>query len=68
MTPRKAELTAEQKLSERELARRLIVVEHVIRCLKISPLLAERHRKHRKRFSLRFQLIAGLHNYARSHG
>lgn len=36
--------------------------------LKTSLIFAERHRKHRKRFTLRFQLIAGLHNYARSHG
>lgn len=61
--PRKAELTDEQKQSNRELARRRVVVEHVIRSLKIFRILAERYRNRRKRFTLRFNLIAGLHNF-----
>jgi transposase len=61
--PRKAELTDEQKQSNRELARRRVVVEHVIRSLKIFRILAERYRNRRQRFSLRFNLIAGLFNY-----
>jgi hypothetical protein len=61
--PRKAELSDEQKQSNRELARRRVVVEHVIRGLKIFRILAERYRNRRKRFSLRFNLVAGLHNY-----
>jgi hypothetical protein len=61
--PRKSELTDEQKQANRELARRRVVVEHVIRCLKIFRILAERYRNRRKRFSLRFNLIAGLYNY-----
>lgn len=62
--PRKSELTDEQKQSNRELARRRVVVEHVIRGLKIFRILAERYRNRRRRFSLRFNLIAGLYNYA----
>ena len=61
--PRKSELTEEQQQSNRELARRRVVVEHVIRCLKIFRILAERYRNRRKRFSLRFNFIAGLYNY-----
>ena len=61
--PRKAELTDEQRPSNRELARRRVVVEHVIRSWKIFRILAERYRNRRHRFSLRFNLIAGLHNY-----
>ena len=61
--PRKSELTDEQKQSNRALARRRVVVEHVIRSLKIFRILAERYRNRRKRFSLRFNLIAGLYNY-----
>jgi len=61
--PHKAELTNEQKQSNRELARRRVVVEHVIRSLKIFRILAERYRNRRQRFSLRFNLIAGLYNY-----
>ena len=66
--PRKAELSDERKQSNRELASRRVVVEHVIRCLKIFRILAERYRNRRKRFSLRFNLIAGLHNYELSLG
>lgn len=61
--PRKSELTDEQKQSNRELAQRRVVVEHVIRSLKIFRILAERYRNRRKRFRVRFNLIAGLHNY-----
>ena len=66
--PREGQLTDEQKQSNRELARRRVVVEHVIRSLKIFRILAERYRNRRTRFSLRFQLIAGLYNYELSRG
>ena len=61
--PRKSELTDEQKQSNRELASRRVVVEHVIRRLKIFRIMAERYRNRRQRFTLRFNLIAGLYNY-----
>lgn len=61
--PRKAELPDAQKPRNRELASRRVVVEHVIRSLKIFRIVAERYRNRRKRFSLRFNLIAGLYNY-----
>jgi hypothetical protein len=61
--PHKSELTDEQKQANRELARRRVIVEHVIRSLKIFRILAERYRNRRQRFSLRFNLIAGLYNY-----
>ena len=61
--PPGSELSAEQQQSNRELSRRRVVVEHVIGSLKIFRLLAERYRNRRKRFSLRFNLIAGLHNF-----
>jgi hypothetical protein len=66
--PRKAELTDEQKQRNRELASRRVVVEHVIRSLKIFRIMAERYRNRRNRFSLRFNLIAGLYNYELSRG
>lgn len=66
--PRKSELSDEQKRSNRELAGRRVVVEHVIRSLKIFRILAERYRNRRKRFRLRFNLIAGLYNYERGLG
>ena len=61
--PRKSELTDEQKQSNRELASRRVVVEHVIRRLKIFRIVAERYRNRRQRFTLRFNLIAGVYNY-----
>ena len=61
--PRKSELTEEQRQSNRELASRRVMVEHVIRRLKIFRIVAERYRNRRRRFTLRFNLIAGLYNY-----
>jgi IS5 family transposase len=55
-------LTTEQKAANRELARQRIFVEHVIRKLKIFRILSERYRNRRKRFGLRFNLIASLYN------
>lgn len=56
-------LTCEQKKINKELARQRIIVEHVNRHLKIFKVLSERYRNRRKRFSLRFNLIAGFYNY-----
>jgi len=53
---------AEKKLN-RERARKRVKVENVIRRLKVFRILSERYRHRRKRFGLRFNLIAGLHNY-----
>ncbi len=55
-------LTTEQKAANRELARQRIYVEHVIRKVKIFRILSERYRNRRKRFGLRFNLIASLYN------
>ncbi len=53
---------AEKKLNQ-ALASKRVKVENVIRRLKIFRILSERYRHRRKRFGLRFNLIAGLHNY-----
>ena len=55
-------LTSEQKAVNRELARQRIFVEHVIRKVKIFRILSERYRNRRKRFGLRFNLIASLYH------
>lgn len=55
-------LTPEQKTANRELAHRRILAEHVIRKLKIFRILSERYRNRRKRFKLRFTLIAAIYN------
>lgn len=61
--PRGQAITAEDKHSNRQLAKLRIVVEHINRTLKIFKILSERYRNRRKRFGLRFNLIAGLYNY-----
>lgn len=61
--PRGAQLTAEDKAAHRKLAQQRVVCEQINRSLKIFRLLSERYRNRRHRFSLRFNLIAGLYNY-----
>lgn len=56
-------LSKAEKKANRELAGKRVKVENVIRRLKIFRILSERYRHRRKRFGLRFNLIAGLHNY-----
>jgi len=55
-------LTKEQKASNRRLSHERVLVENVIRRLKIFRILSERYRNRRKRFSLRFNLIAAIYN------
>jgi hypothetical protein len=61
--PRGGVLTSQNKRQNRELAQLRVVVEHVNRYLIIFKILSERYRNRRRRFSLRFNLIAGLYNY-----
>lgn len=60
---KKKKLSLEQKKYNRDLASIRIVIEHVYRSLKIFRILSERYRNRRARFSLRFNLIAGIYNY-----
>ncbi len=61
--PKKSILTIEDKRSNRELSRLRIIAEHINRRLKIFRILSEKYRNRRKRFGLRFNLIAGIYNY-----
>ena len=61
--PPKKSLSLSRKEYNRELARQRIYIEHVIRCLKIFRILAQPYRNRRRRFGLRFNLIAGLYNF-----
>jgi hypothetical protein len=45
------------------LARQRVFNEHVFAYLKRFRIIAERYRNRRKRFALRFNLIAGLYNF-----
>lgn len=60
--PRNKELSAEDKKHNQALGSFRMAVEHVIRSLKVWRILKETYRNRRKRFSLRFNLIAGLVN------
>ena len=60
--PRGGTLTKEQKRFNRALARERVVNEHVIGSLKRFRILAERYRNRRKRYGLRLNLLAAIHN------
>ena len=61
--PRNGKLTYEDKKSNQELAKIRVLGEHVNRKLKVFKILSLTYRNRRKRFSLRFNLIAALYNY-----
>jgi DDE superfamily endonuclease len=60
--PRKAKLDVSERQHNRLLASLRVVIEHVNRRMKIFRILAERYRNRRKRYGLRFNLIAAIIN------
>jgi hypothetical protein len=60
---KKYPLTIEQKKDNHILASSRVLVENVIRKLKIFKVLSERYRNRRRRFGLRLNLIAAICNY-----
>ena len=60
--PPKTKLAHYERQHNRLLAQLPVVAEHVNRRLKIFRILAERYRNRRKRFGLRFNLIAAILN------
>lgn len=62
---KKHKLTKEEKKANRELSKKRIKVENVIRRWKIFRILGERYRHRRKRLGLRFNLISGIYNFER---
>ena len=55
-------LNKQQKIYNHNLSSERILVENIIRKIKIFRILKERYRNRRKRFSLRFNLIAAIYN------
>lgn len=55
-------LTKREKTRNKNRSKRRIVVEHVIGKVKVFRILSERYRNRRKRFGLRFNLIAAIYN------
>lgn len=60
---KKRPLTEEDKRNNRKLAGERVINENVIGMLKRFKIIADKYRNRRKRFKLRFNLIAAIHNY-----
>ena len=60
---KKKPLTKEEKKQNKSISSERAVNENVIGSLKRFKIISDRYRNRRKRFGLRFNLIAGIHNY-----
>lgn len=60
---KKTALTKQQKKENHKLSSTRVVVENVIRTLKIFRILAEKYRNRRRKFGLRINLIAAICNF-----
>ncbi len=58
-------LTKQEHRENKEISGQRIFVEHTIRFVERFRILSERYRNRRKRFALRFSLIAGICNFDR---
>lgn len=59
---KKYPLTKEYKHYNRQVSRERVINENVIGKLKRFKIIADKYRNRRKRFGLRFNLIAGIYN------
>lgn len=59
---KKNPLTKEDKKRNQQLSRERVLNENVIGSLKRFKIISDRYRNRRKRFTLRFNLIAGIYN------
>lgn len=60
---KKCPLTKEDKRHNQRIARERVINENIIGKLKRFKIIADRYRNRRKRFGLRFNLIAGIYNW-----
>lgn len=60
---KKQELSQAEKKLNRQLTKERIIIENIHRSLNIFRILSSRYRNRRRRFGLRFNLIAGIYNY-----
>lgn len=60
---KKQPLTKEQKKHNKNLASNRVLNENVIGILKRFKIIADKYRNRRKRFGLRFNLIAAIYNW-----
>lgn len=61
--PRKGKFSVAEREENRELAKERIIIENIFAHLKRFRILQGRYRNRRKRFGLRFNLIASIYNY-----
>ena len=61
--PKNQQLTEEEKKRNREFSGERVAVENVIGLIKRFKIISCRYRNRRKRFALRFNLIAGICNW-----
>lgn len=59
---KKKPLTKEEKKQNQKISSERVVNENVIGSLKKFKIISDKYRNRRKRFGLRFNLIAGIHN------
>jgi hypothetical protein len=71
VTPKKGSklkpLSKEDKEFNRSVSRDRVLNENVIGFIKRFKIIADKYRNRRKRFGLRFNLIAGIYNYELNH-
>jgi hypothetical protein len=60
---KKKPLTIEEKVANRKISSERVTNEHAIGFIKRYKIVSERYRNRRKRFGLRFNLIASICNY-----
>jgi len=60
---KKHPLTQEDKKKNQEISKQRVVNENVIGMLKRFKIISDKYRNRRKRFGLRFNLIAGIYNF-----
>jgi hypothetical protein len=59
---KKKPLTKEEKKENQKISASRVLIENIIREVKIFRIIAEKYRNRRKRFGLRFNLIAAIYN------
>ena len=59
---KKIPLTREQKIQNKKQASSRVEVEHIFASLKRFKIISQKYRNRRRRFGLRFNLIAAIHN------
>jgi DDE superfamily endonuclease len=60
---KKKPLTKEDKAQNKKLSQERVLNENVIGVIKRFKIIADKYRNRRKRFGLRFNLIAGIYNF-----